>query len=430
MKYIYNNKIYYSSLSYPMQFSLPWSLNNYLLVLFIFMAPVYPMPGQSEYGIIPPIFLLIIFYLYICNKLLNKHNITYNSYDIIIFFSFILLIIFNVIAILIFGIKSQAPYLIGRLIILFIFILVSDFPPSLKNINILIKIYSISIILLSILVIFQGIGYFHTFMGKVITGRIYFGIKMPFYKAVGFNMSDGEFGIMVAPVFYYLLLTILPKSKLSEISLYNIINTIIVALALIICQSRSTFLGIFVSIMYLYYIYNIKDKISYTLYFILKIIILMGILYYVGFIEYFLKGLISEGVYASNVYGRMFGILLAMNIIRNNYLIGVGYGNATILKNDEYILIHNQLLDQAASSGIISTIPLLLIYLISFIYCYKIIKKSPNNQVKWIAIWLTMTFIHLFIEINLYRGYYIEHLPIFLGFISIIYNIHLNNNRM
>ncbi len=316
--------------------------------------------------------------------------------------------------------NQQLLYTAARIATLLIFLAGLSFFPSLINLIRIIKVYLWSIVILSILTITEGISLIK--LGSTISRpRSFFGVTMPFKKAVGFDMSDGEFGIMVAPAFLFLLIQFFPKSSLKPIRGKTFL-IIIIGMALFISQSRSMWLGLVLSIgtIILMLTKGKSAKILLVIAIIASIIILLT-----GAYSLILKGAMGEGVYKRNVTNRLNAYLAGWNYFIKSPLIGVGHGNAvyTIPKRNRDILIHNQLIDQLASTGILGIIPLLALYVTFFRTSLRLYHNAKDPAQRELAVWMTASMVHAFTELMLYRGFYSEHLPWFFALLGILYSI-------
>lgn len=301
---------------------------------------------------------------------------------------------------------------------LLIFMVVITFPLHIKDMDTLIAVYCWSIAALSALTILQGLGFFHFLSGEIHNPRLYFGFNLPFYKAVGFDMSDGEFGLMVAPAFLYCLMQFLPGSGLKK-KPSSLIMVLTMGMALLISQSRSTFLGLSLALFTLIFMVFKHKRLL-----ILPLLVSAGIVLYFEVPQAIFSGLVGEGIYETNVYGRLEGFLVAWNAFLDSPLLGAGHEVIKrVTDTGQEICIHNHILDQMASLGAIGTIPLVMSYGLFFFISGQIFLKSSLPECKWLALWLLVSMIHIFTELMLYRGVYSEHLPFFFGLLALLSGI-------
>jgi O-antigen ligase len=208
-----------------------------------------------------------------------------------------------------------------------------------------------------------------------------------------------------------------PNSGIKPIR-FGIFATLLFGLALLISQSRSTFLGLGMSLLFLMIMLlkRKRDK-------VILVSLLILILSISFFSSNFLNDLLGEGVYRANVFNRLKSFGIALQYFLNNPLIGVGHGNATYIVRNTVMVIHNQFLDQFASTGILGGIPLLILYGIFFKSAIKIYRDcQANTEIRGFAIWIIATMIHSFIELMFYRGFYSEHLAWYFSILGILYS--------
>jgi hypothetical protein len=395
-----------------------WNLLNISFAVFIFFAVAYPMPIRSNLGYISPLIVLLLGLFLILNLVRFQTVFYWNTYVFNILMVFLLLVISDHLCALFFSPIQQLLYLAARLATIVIILAGLSFFPSLLNLRRIIKIYLWSITILSLLTIAEGAS-FIKFGTRIGPPRTYFGMKIPFNKASGFDMSDGEFGIMVAPAFLYLLIQFFSKSGLKPL-MGRIFMTITIGLALLVSQSRSAWLGLVLSIMAVIFMLP-KKKTRKLLLFcaaVLGIVLLLTNIF-----SFILKGFTGEGPYKKNVFSRLNAYLLGWDYFKRNPLIGVGHGNATFMVFGRNIVIHNQIIDQLASAGILGIIPLLALYIIFFRTALRLYRDAKDNKIRVLTIWITASMVHALTELMLYRGFYSEHLPWYFAVLGILYSI-------
>jgi O-antigen ligase len=139
--------------------------------------------------------------------------------------------------------------------------------------------------------------------------------------------------------------------------------------------------------------------------------------------SFILKGFTGEGPYKRNVLNRLNSFSLGWDYFKRNPLVGVGHGNATRIVYGRNIAIHNQIIDQLASAGILGVIPLLALYIFFFRTALRLYHDAKNNEIRGFTIWITASMVHAFTELMLYRGFYSEHLPWYFAVLGILYSM-------
>ena len=163
---------------------------------------------------------------------------------------------------------------------------------------------------------------------------------------------------------------------------------LIIGIALLISQSRSMWLGLILSVgTSIFMLAKSKHrKILFISASVLLIILLITNVY-----SYILKGLMGEGAYKRNISNRLNSYFTGLNYFMTSPVIGVGHGNAVyaIPDRNRTILIHNQIIDQLASTGILGVIPLIALYIIFFRTSLKLYHEAKEPIHRGLAIWMT-----------------------------------------
>lgn len=396
--------------------SVSWGLPRTVFGFFILLAPTFPMPNNSQYGLISPIFFMISFFLILINYWVGRKRFFWNHYLSMISGVYACLLLSDALCIILFDSK-QILYFFARFISYLIITISAFYTPNINSLERLLKYYLWGIIFLSSITIFQGLGFISSaFVFNIVKpSRVFGGISMPFYKSVGFNMSDGEYGLMVAPAFLFYLMHFLPSSPYKA-NLSTWIKLSIIALALLISQSRSTWLGLCLSMAFILFIISNHRYIF---------VALSIALFCIGFIfDIPLKIvhiLMGEGVIEQNVYSRIDGFFVAITSFIEHPFLGVGHANSVVHALGKDIYIHNQILDQLASGGFFSASALLFLYFYFMKTTSLIYHKSSTQSLIWHALWLRVSMIQVFIELMLYPGFFSEHLSFYFLILGIIY---------
>ncbi len=402
-----------------------WSLLNISFAVFIFFAIAYPMPTKSYLGYLSPLIAVLLGCFLMLNLATRQIAFYWNRYVFKILIAFLILIISDHLCVLLFNPNQQLLYLVARIATLIIFIAGLSFFPSLLNLVNLIKVYLWSILILSSFTILKGLSLLK-FGSRIRPPRNYFGVTIPFSKATGFNMSDGEFGLMTAPALLFLLMQFFPKSGLKPLK-GRTVMIVTIGLALLISQSRSAWLGLLLSVLVVVYM---LPKGKYSKFLLFCVLLLAITLLLTSIYPFVLEGVTGKGIYKQNVYNRLNSLLLGWDYFRNNPWIGVGHGNATHIVRGRKMVIHNQIIDQLASTGILGAIPLLALYIIFFRTALRVYHDAKDDENRGLTIWITASMVYAVTELMFYRGFYSEHLPWYFAVLGILYSIQYGYKRI
>jgi O-antigen ligase len=378
---------------------------------FIFFAPAYPMPTASKFGFISPFLAGVLFLILLIRLKLGMSKIYLSSLAIIISFFYLALIFFNLISFFLHRNKScQLSYFICSCICFALFLCFLSLEPNKKNIENLLKVYTFSIFLLCVLTIIEGLGIIQpSFLTTLAKPRPFFGVRMPFKKAVGFNMSDGEWGIMVAPVLLISVFKIRYKNKFPLSVKQPVILLLTTLWGYLVCQSRSGFLALTVA-FFLFTFFSFEEKRVLKQ---LLIVVSMILMIIAGPAQKIIKGMKGSGVYASNVEHRGDSIQIAWYFFKKSPFFGVGHGNNVIIIKDEVVPIHSFFLDQLSAIGIVGFLAGIMLFIFPF---YRGLKEYfEGGELKLVFLWYACSIMTTVVELSLYKGTYTEYVPFLLA---------------
>jgi O-antigen ligase len=403
-----------------------WSLLNIAFALFLFFAFTYPMPTRSQFGFISPLIVGMLFIFLCLNFFMSEVTLYWNRFTKDIFVVFLFLLLSEILCLLFFQPLQQLPYLLARVALLIIFLSGLSFSPSLSNLDRLMRIYCFSIIILSLLTVLQGLSLIEL-GSRIRPARTFFEVEMPFMKASGIDMSYGEFGIMTVPAFLFFFLQLFSKSGIRP-QKGRFLAILIIAWALFISQSRSIWLGLILSVSTIIFMLS-KNK-KRKLLIIGIIIAVVSVLILTHSHTSLLEGFIGEGRYELNVLNRLASFSLAWESFIANPLVGIGHGNLTYVVRGRDMVIHNQILDQLSSTGILGTIPLVLLYIIFLKSAIRIYRQTKDDQVRGFSIWVFSTMVYTLTGLMFYRGLYSEHLPWFFAVLGMLFSIQYGYKKV
>ena len=392
-----------------------------LLSMFVFFAPAMPMPSKSTIGFISPALVGVLGLFIAYNILTRRPIMVINNYITSIFCCYLVLMLSDVFCIVFFETAKQAPYLIARTATLILFVTAVSYKPSIELIEQMIRIYCWSIAALSVLVILEGLG-FVSLGAETRQGRLYFGIRLPFKKAVGFPMSDGEFGIMVAPAFFYCILQFFGGPDYKPMK-FRTLALFLTAMGLLIAQSRSTWLGMVFAlpIMIILIPRRTADRL---------LVGLAGATFaiFVGTQIYadILAGFVSEGILATTATRRFVGFNLALELAKEAPLFGHGHGTRILAsaRSPEGKVVHNHFIDALSAGGLLAFIPTIALYGLVVAKMVTLIEGvATAPTIRLLSIWVLGSIILAVTELFFYRGFYSEHLPWLIGTSCMLFSI-------
>jgi len=381
-------------------------------LLFIFIIPFFPVP-KSRLGFIAPVVVFLLFAFMVILIIKKIKEFPFYTNIVIFILSFVILMLIDLINGIRFDNSLEFKYTLGRITALMVFLLVIFYlnQKGLKGINYLYMIMIASAIIVSIMIILEGFGFISTGLPSE-GGRHLFGTRLPFRKATGVPISDGKLGTFLIPMFTLLLFPQLINTTLTNKLRWGFLT--IIGFAIIIMQSRSGWLGLFVGLSFLLFYYIIKSK-DISLYLLLLSFVFV-VAYSTPLLGIVLSGFIGEGVQARTVSGRFLGAEQALDAIKTAFLIGHGHG-AVFIENEvgKIHLIHNLYLDQLASAGFIGFLVLFSSHILFLSILIKKIFFSKIKEIVILSLWLITAWLSVFIESNLYRGFFNEYVSIYMA---------------
>ncbi|OYR54183.1 hypothetical protein DJ70_14580 [Halorubrum halodurans] len=208
-----------------------------------------------------------------------------------------------------------------------------------------------------------GLPFGQAYLGQ----RTVVGLTIPFQRTLGLpNISYGGFGMMLMIATpYYLYKGIKNRSK------GILLAVLVVAFAIMISQSRSTWAATSVAIFiiittYILKRYNRKVKIAYVFGILTPALTLLPSI---------VEALIS--IRSGSLSSRIEQYQVALNLLQSNPLTGVGLNNISQYYS-EYI-IHSGFLRIGAESGIITLLLVTLIWIIPSLFTIKGIFSSSGH---------------------------------------------------
>ncbi len=378
------------------------------VLFFVFIVAFLPLPTQSSIGFLTPAAAAVLTGWLLMFSFKRRFNWTPTARFAIV--CFILIILTDAASYLYHGNPRDFPYIISSSLLLVIFIAVCR--TKADTIYMIPKMIFNSAVIVGLLTMASGFR-FITFGHETLQGRAYFGARLPFRKSTGLPMSDGEFGILMIPAVIFGIMLMARKAPSFGIK-YPVAKTMIIMMAIIICQSRSGYMALIFAMCAAFILYYSKYYRFFAYVFGTCVFIYLN---FAGVISWIITGFISTGVLASNAENRGNSFIYALNVGSENPFFGVGHASAIFVRKGGQVVIHNHFFEQFTANGVIAFIAstALVFGLIGRAFWRAMYRRSPDPELRFMQAWCTAALIGMATEMALYRGAYTEYLPIFIG---------------
>lgn len=387
------------------------------------------MPATPPFPFGPAMYLIVFLSLIFFIRERLPETIMNNYFRVLIVLQFCLLLS-DIFRIVLFGIDDEMFYIPIRIVNAGIIILFTYFfveknePGGLYNINpFFLNVYLLTVFIASLLLYGQAMNIIN--FGMINNGRTFFGIQLPFDKPVGlFDASDGKLGIMVGPLCFLFLVCCYKTTAFVKVK-WPFFFLLYYGFLVIVLQSRSGYLGLALGagVFILIHPANINRMILAG-----GTVISVILLAFTDVFQMIADGLVGEGIYEKNVEGRGDGFRLAFEKFLTSPLWGVGHEGA--MHNRGYLnelqgtITHNLFLDHLVSGGILTGLPVTLLYVFYFyitVKFYNLAREVKNDRMMGMAIWLICAMVYIVTELNFYRGLYNEFMYIYFAFAAMAY---------
>jgi O-antigen ligase len=377
------------------------------VLLLLFIIPFFPMP-KTALGIFAPVSVVLLFGYLLLMAMTKTRDFVMDAPTTVILGCFLLLILLDLLNGLQFGAVQEFRYAFGRITSLMVILLVAAYLQTHgeQGVRLVMRVLLFSAVLVSVMIILEGFGFIsYGFPSE--EGRRLFGTRMPFRKATGVPLSDGKLGTLLIPAFIMLLIGGLTDYLKKS---WRGLLLLVIGFAIVIMQSRSGWLGLFMGLAFLTVYYAIHSR--YLAFYLLGMAALLAVLFFSPLGDLLLGGFVGEGVQARTVSGRFLGAEQALDASGASFLLGHGHGNVFI-ENEigKTHIIHNLFLDQLASNGIMGLLALLFVY---GFFLWLIVRSLWQGATP-VILWLVTCWLSVFVEQNLYRGFYNEYISIYMA---------------
>lgn len=232
----------------------------------------------------------------------------------------------------------------------------------------------------------NGLPFGDAYLGR----RSVAGFTFPFQRSLGFEISYGTFGMyLMISVPYYIHKNIYNRSS------FELLGILVIQIAVILSQSRSTWLATATALVVVFSVYVIEaDKIRLRHFMPLSVLTLVA----VGPIM--VKKLIS--IRPGTFYARISQYTDGLSIAQSHPLLGVGLGNIERFREGP-ATIHNAFIRQAAQTGFLSSLIIICLWWITIAYLIKItISDNTSNS---FGIGSLASIIAIFVELTFHPGF-------------------------
>lgn len=410
----------------------------YFFGTVLFITPHLPMP-TGLLGPIGPALYLSLFLFFIFYQFTKPVSFSFsNNFFSLLFICQIILLATDILRIGIFVPAREYPTALVRVVNLGVFIVCSYFfvnydkSQGIYIINPkLFKLFIYSVMGVTLVFYLQSFGVLP--IGHGAPGRTFFGVQLPFQKPIGFvEISDGKIGTFIAPIALLFIVNSYKGFEFIKLK-YKKVFIIIFSVIIVILQSRSGYLAYFVGLVFLFLLYPSKQ--SKFLKMVVAIFTLAVILFSDIYVKVW-KGLTGEGIYERNVESRGTTMKHAFDQFVSSPIWGVGHDEIALeVSSSHSVGAHNLFTDHLGSGGLITFIPLMIMFIMFYVYTFKLYFlaiKLKNAYLSGLSVWLLSSMATIIIELNFYRGLYNEYVYLFLSFGIVAYlnYIALANRRV
>ena len=383
------------------------------VLFFLFIVPFFPLP-KTVLGFLAPLSVIFLFGFLVLQIATRKIDLQLDININTVIVCFFLLIVFDLINGMRFESLVEFKYVFARVTTLIVTLLVVSYLQNNPQHGIKWVMLAIlfSAVVVSILIILEGFGLVSTGIHSEM-GRRLFGIRIPIRKATGVPLSDGKLGTLLIPSLTMLLIPGLLSEWLHK--RWRLLFIFLLVIGILIMQSRSGWLGLFAGWAFLIAYYINRSK--YIAFHLLAVTLMAGILFFSPVGEAIFAGFVGEGIQAQSASGRLLGAQQALAASTSSFILGQGHGTVFIENEIGKIhIIHNLFLDQLTANGIVGLLVLLFVYgFFLWLIGVALRKVSKNSFAERYLLWLVAAWLSVFVEQNLYRGFYNEYIAICLG---------------
>jgi O-antigen ligase len=317
------------------------------------------------------------------------------------------------------GTWTELRHVIGRLVF-FIFILTTHFVVNnqIKYIRVL-RLLLVTVSILAMFTIICAIFNVNPFGAHASRNpRVFWSITMPTYRAIGIPMSYGEYGLIINSVLPLFIISLMRNNFIVR-RFSAMAGIIILFLALMITQSRNSWLATLIVIIFLIIFIICRRSNPYlkgaTIFWGISTVIIVMVFLSNAFL--FVYEGFALGKHASTFVNRLNTNTVAYEVFLEHWLFGAGHNKVSEQIENQLglnVVIHNGYLDQLASTGIFGFLPFILLLFLSFSILIKI---SLTGSTFWrpYALCLAASFAANMSVLLAYKGFFSETFAIEYG---------------
>jgi O-antigen ligase len=398
-----------------------------LFYFFVFMIPFLGVPLPMPVPLTA--FFAVIFAVQLSMHMATPREGMVNHFFVVSLFLFAWLLMGHAINTVRFEYSSgELRLLIGRMAFIIVVFLTYSNVRSVGDYAKILRIFSYSVLLLSVLIILFSVFHIDPFHIMTRHPRIYWEISMPFHKTSAIPISYGEIGIIAVSAIPALMYSVRQDIKVFP-SGASLAALMIILLAIFISQSRNAWVSVIATMASVFLLYRWKSSnqlVKAILFLSLVVTAAVSLILFGDVFEKLIEGFISTDIYQANVINRLYSYAMGIQLFLGNMVIGVGSSNVAthigFYKGEEDVL-HNAFIDQIAGTGLFGFIPFLLLFAVAFCQLMKI-SKSENQLIAMYGRILTASFIGTVCALQFYRGFLSETLAVEYGLLLSLWKLH------
>jgi hypothetical protein len=326
---------------------------------------------------------------------------------------------------------QEFRHVAGRLVVLIIILttyqMVRDRRRYLRVLNLLM----ISVAALAAFTIFCAVFNFDPFGLMPRNPRTFWGVSMHFRRTSGFQMSYGEYGIILNSVLPLFLVSAWQKDFLLKRP-WAVAALLLLLLGLFVSQSRNSWVATFMVLLFFACVLALRSQDLFLQLMVISgavLLALIAIVWHSEYFAWFFQGLLGDR--PLTFYRRLEIDRLTLNLFWHNWFLGVGHEAVT----DEIeqrigvgVVVHNGYLDQMASTGLFGFIPFLALLLLCFGSLLQMARKgSPFWRLY--ALCLAGSFLANISLLQGYKGFFCETFAIEYGLVLSLVELNATDRQ-
>jgi hypothetical protein len=377
-------------------------LFDQIFIFYIFLLPFIPRPTlkypEWAWIIAPAVtgVLLYFFILWFFHAKVELVNSMRRYRFLLLSQAVILLIYFS--RTIYFREVEEIPRVVSRLLMFVVmFALLIWLLEDEIDIKIVFRALYFSILILAVLAIYIGVTGVALF-GLVSPARTFGDAVMPFAKTAVIPRSYGEFGIFLSVAWAYFLMYTSDQNKI-----FRAVSGVLLTLAVVITQSRSTYLAIFFITASYPFITRVRSRP--IIYLIMVIVIFSPAIIY-NIMDFFVvKFFVGHGVLQNNVMARFYTYYMFFKVMTKEpieFFFGLQRSDWSYFMEDSYgklVGLHNKFLSGLLFLGVIGGTLDIAVFFLPF---FNLIRRRQEK----ICQLLLLVNIGMITCLNYYEGFF------------------------